>query len=111
MRQAIVTKYLGPTNMRGSRVVATCQAGSLTVGWDHALDAPANHTAAARELAEHMGWHGTWVGGAMPGAGYCYVMLRGAPLAMDGADFTVTRTSGPAPVSSGKRIAGWRRAK
>lgn len=31
MKQAIVTKFLGPTNYRGSRVKATCQAGSVTI--------------------------------------------------------------------------------
>lgn len=29
--QAIETKYLGPTNTRGSRIKATCEAGSITI--------------------------------------------------------------------------------
>ena len=49
-RHAIVTKYLGPTNTRGARVKATCDAGSVTVAWDYALNEEDNHNAAARAL-------------------------------------------------------------
>ena len=49
--QAIVTKYLGPTNNRCARVKATAQAGSVTISWDCALDVDANHDAAAIALA------------------------------------------------------------
>lgn len=38
MRQAITTKYIGPTKHRGSRVVARAQAGEVTLAWDDALD-------------------------------------------------------------------------
>lgn len=54
--QAIVTKYLGPTNYRGSRVKATCQAGSLILPWDDALDVEANHDMAASALRTKLGW-------------------------------------------------------
>lgn len=74
MRQAIVTKYLGPTNLRASRVKATAQAGSITVYWDDALNESANHAAVARALAVKLGWTGGFVGGGMPqGLGYCFV--------------------------------------
>ena len=51
----IVTKYLGPTDHRGSRIKATHKRDSetmwqATVPWDHSLDAEANHQAAAEEL-------------------------------------------------------------
>lgn len=48
--QAITTKYYGPGNVRGSRVKASCERGSLTVPWRHELDSAANHTEAARAL-------------------------------------------------------------
>lgn len=67
-RQAIVTRYYGPTNTRGSRVKATCDAGSLTVSWDYALDAPENHAAAVYALAHKLGWAGEWILGGMPQA-------------------------------------------
>jgi len=72
MRQAIVTKWLGPTNHKGSRVRASCDAGTLTVSWDHEIGVGdnhrANHRAAALALAEKLGW-GTenWIGGEFKG--------------------------------------------
>jgi hypothetical protein len=79
MRQAITTKYLGPTNHRGSRVKATAQAGSITLGWDDALDVAANHARAALALANKFGWAmgalDRYHGGALPdGRGYCFVI-------------------------------------
>jgi hypothetical protein len=48
----ILTRYLGPTNTRGSRVKAKSGSGaSITVGWDHELDSDQNHAAAAIALA------------------------------------------------------------
>ncbi len=86
MRQAIVTKYLGPTNHRGARVKATCQARSITVAWDSAKDAEDNHYAAALELALKLEWVTEWdldkgivhlVGGGLPnGRGNAYVIVE-----------------------------------
>ena len=64
--QAIVTKYIGPSNVKGSRVKATAQAGSVTLHWDDSLNSDANHTAAAKALATKFGWHGAWIGGGSP---------------------------------------------
>jgi hypothetical protein len=65
MRQAITTKYIGPRNVRGSRVKATSSSGlSVTIGWDDELDTDANHIAAARALATKLNWSGQWVAGA-----------------------------------------------
>ena len=76
MRQAITTHFLGPTHTKGARVKAMCQARSLTVHWDHAIDVDANHATAALALATAMGWHGQWLGGALPsGKGSCYVLV------------------------------------
>lgn len=62
--QAITTKYLPPTNHRGSRIKATAQAGSLTVGWDDALGPAENHHAAAEALARRYGWETSgWASG------------------------------------------------
>lgn len=64
--QAITTKYLGPTNYRGSRVKATAQAKSITIEWDDALNATANHSRAAQRLANDLEWPGQWFGGGLP---------------------------------------------
>lgn len=80
--QAIQTRWLGPTNFRGSRVKATCEAGSVTLGWDYGAgndsglgDVMANHDRAARAMIERMGWHGAWVRGCLPSGGFVYVCL------------------------------------
>ena len=64
MYQAITTKFLGPTNHRGSRVKARAQVGSITIPWDYALSVDDNHKAAAQALARKWGWSGHWIGGA-----------------------------------------------
>jgi hypothetical protein len=83
MRQAIETKYLGPTNYRGPRVKAKCDAGSLTLPWDHSLDVGDNHMTVAGRLAIRLGWLGSeapgvkMVGGSLPQshAGYAFVLV------------------------------------
>jgi hypothetical protein len=72
--QAIVTKYIGPSNIRGSRVKATAAAGSVTLHWDSSLNSDDNHARAAEALATKYGWRGNWYGGGMPdGRGNVYV--------------------------------------
>ena len=44
---AIRTQYKGPTDTRGSRIVATSYAGRTSVSYDDALSADENHRAAA----------------------------------------------------------------
>ena len=68
MAQAIVTKYHGPTNTRGSRISARCNARRIYVAWDYELDVDANHWAAAMRPVRIMGWGGEWVCGSLPDA-------------------------------------------
>lgn len=63
MRQAITTKYLSPTNVKGSRIKASCQAGSITLHWDDRLNSTENHRYAAIALASKLEWDGVWTGG------------------------------------------------
>jgi len=53
----IRTVYKGPTDFRGSRVIATnvTSGKRVTVPWDHALDAPENHQLAALQALPE-GW-------------------------------------------------------
>ena len=65
--QAIITKYFGAGNVRGSRIKATSQAGSITLHYDDSLDSDANHCAAAIALAKKLGWnYGIWTAGGLP---------------------------------------------
>ena len=52
--QAIVTKFLPPTNTRGSRYKASCQAMTVVVSANYELDAEGNHKRACDELCQRM---------------------------------------------------------
>jgi hypothetical protein len=76
--QAIETKYMGPTNTRGSRIKATAAAGSVMVPFDYQLNPDGNHKAAADALIAKMGWQGTFAqGGNVKGDGYVFVNVEG----------------------------------
>lgn len=51
----IKTKYLKPTTHRGSRVKATFNGQSVTLGYDHGLSPEGNHVAAASALCNKLG--------------------------------------------------------
>ena len=89
--QAIVTKYIGPSNVKGSRVKAACQAGSIFLNWDDALDSDHNHCAAAKALATKREWFGHWVGGGLPDGSIAWVENRLADRE-DRDYFTVEKT-------------------
>jgi hypothetical protein len=74
--QAITTKYLGPTNCRGARIKAKCQAGSVTVGYEYD-SADGDHDLAVLALLSKLGWAGVWIGGGLPdGTGNAYVCSK-----------------------------------
>ena len=78
MYQAIVTKYIGPTNTKPARISAKAEAGRLICNWDHSLGVSENHRAAAEMLAERLKWTEWSVlkGGALPGGnGDCVFVL------------------------------------
>jgi hypothetical protein len=52
--QAIHTKFLSPTNFRGSRYKATCCAMTITISAQHELTPEQNHEAACAELCKRM---------------------------------------------------------
>lgn len=88
MRQSISTRYIGPTNYRGSRVKARSSSGlSLILSWDDAIGVDDNHRAAAHALAVKLKWSGRWIaGGAADGRGNVYVND-------DGDGFTIEATN------------------
>ena len=73
--KAILTKYLGPTNVRGSRVKASAEGVSVTIPYASELNAERAHDEAALALVRKMGWPGTLVRGGRPDMrGYVYVI-------------------------------------
>lgn len=75
MRQAILVKYLGPTNSSGSRYKASVQAGSVTVAADYGLNADGNAAEAAAKLCKKLGWGGKLAGGTLPNGDFCFVFV------------------------------------
>lgn len=71
--QAITTKYIGPANVKGSRVKASAAAGSLTLEWDDRLNSDNNHKRAAEAFARKFNWTGTWVCGHLPDGAVVWV--------------------------------------
>ena len=70
---AIQTKYLGPTNYRGSRIKAyTCNGHSLTIAYDYSLDDKDLYAKAAIALCKKLGWSGSIIGGGTK-EGYTFV--------------------------------------
>lgn len=79
MKQAIVTKFLGATDNKGSRIKATAYAVTITVEYKHELDAYENHRLSAMALAQKYGWDvkNDYFGGSMPTEdGYVFVAVE-----------------------------------
>jgi hypothetical protein len=54
--QAIKTKYSGPTNFKGSKITASCEAGKVHFSYDYSLNIDENHRAACKALLKKLGW-------------------------------------------------------
>lgn len=82
-RQAITTKYHGPTNTKGSRISATTGAGiRIYIGYDHALNIDQLYAKACAALVDHMAgddanspWHGQYVGGEIGNGVWAWVQV------------------------------------
>lgn len=73
-RQAIETRYLGPTNHCGSRIVATTPSGHRLIhDWDYNLSIEANHYIAARILQSKLDWEYIVAGGSTK-AGFVWLV-------------------------------------
>lgn len=76
--KAITTKFYGPTNARGSRIIASDEDGNkVTVHYDHALNPCEMHALAARTLCKKMRWHGVLLQGSLK-TGYVFVWFDGS---------------------------------
>jgi hypothetical protein len=79
--QAIRTRYHGPTNSRGSRIIAKCDGGSIAMPYNHALNLDANHATAAQMLLDRMNWSGIYYGGSFENDYYWVVPSAWVPVA------------------------------
>ena len=73
--QAIITKYLSATNSRGSRIKATCAAGSVTIGYPHEFSGMTCHAKAAYALLAKLHWDYKLMGGQLPSGDYAFVLV------------------------------------
>jgi hypothetical protein len=75
MNEAIVTKYHGATDTRGSRVTATaCGGVKVSIPYPHELSGEDVHRAAANLLMIKAGLKGKLVAGLMPDGGYVFIV-------------------------------------
>jgi hypothetical protein len=58
--QAIETKYYGPTNTKGAKIIAECAAIRVTIAYPYGLDFADAHKFAAITLCEKMGAKYGW---------------------------------------------------
>lgn len=73
--QAILTHFVGPSNIRGSRYIATAADGTRAiVNADYSLNSFENHFRAAKALAEKLHRPGILVAGATK-RGYAFVFV------------------------------------
>lgn len=91
---AIETRYIGPTNTRGSRVVAettdvrpsTGRKDRLSLPWAQNANSSENHAGAAEALARKLELAGNWYLVGETGRGYLWARCAG------GRFFTVKET-------------------
>ncbi len=75
--QTITTKYLGPTNYRGSRIKASTTTGvCITRPFNHVHSGVKVHAVVAMELAKSLGWQGQMIAGDTQ-TGYVFVFSSG----------------------------------
>jgi hypothetical protein len=55
--QTIRTRYHAPTNFKGARISAKCEARTIFISFPYELDHEGRHKLAAEALIRAMGWH------------------------------------------------------
>jgi hypothetical protein len=74
--KAIETRYVGPTNFRGSRVIASDGDGNkTTIPYPYELSGEAVHRKAAEALRDKMEWKGDLISGWTK-RGYVFVFAE-----------------------------------
>jgi hypothetical protein len=73
--KAIRTKYYGPTNTKGAKIIASDEDGNrVSISYPYELSGEAVHRAAANALCVKMGWTGEMIGGSLRD-GYVFVFV------------------------------------
>lgn len=77
--QTIQTKWISPTNFKGTRISAKSASGIKIVrGYDYSLNISDNHAKVAQELQEKLNWtgknYGNLIGGQNVDGSYTWVL-------------------------------------
>lgn len=74
--KAIVVKYHGPTNTKGSRYTATAEGGArITISKDYSLNADECRKKAALALCDKMGWGSILIEGCLPNGDTVFTLI------------------------------------
>lgn len=91
--KAITTRYVGPTNSRGSRIVASAEGvRAVSVPFAYEGDVYQAHEKAALALCKKYGWGGRLVGGGTK-KGYVWVFADSGRDARRGSRSSTRRAS------------------
>jgi hypothetical protein len=71
--QAIITKFINPTNHRGARIKAIAAAGSVTVPYEYGSDTTGAHRVAAVAFCDKFDWEFDHVSGELPDGSLAWV--------------------------------------
>lgn len=71
---AIVTRYVGPTARKGSRIIVTCDNMRKVYDYDHGAHDP--HTYAANKFCKENKFEGAWVQGRINGSTVVFVRTQ-----------------------------------
>ena len=75
--KAITTRYKGPTDTKGSKIIATAEGGhKVTISYPYELSGEDVHAKAAICLCLKLGWKGELIGGGTD-KGYVFVFANG----------------------------------
>jgi hypothetical protein len=94
--QAITTKFHGPTDHKGARISAQCEAGRVTVSYDYGRGQDGAHDEAARALIAKLGWQNNgaiWFRGHAHNGGCVYVCAHSTHIGGDSEGRTEFRIS------------------
>jgi hypothetical protein len=74
--QAIVTKYIGPSNTKGARIQARMGDVRVSVPYPHELSGAAGHFEAVKALCEKLGYKDREFVSAFSNDGYVFIMTN-----------------------------------
>ena len=73
MKQAIIIKYLGATNSKGTRIKASAKASSVTLSFDYSAGQEQRIRKAVDALLNKLEWSGEYIIGHLPNGDYVAV--------------------------------------